>query len=411
MKILCLSNGHGEDAIAIQILHQVNAPELTALPLVGSGVAYDRANIPIIGPVRKMPSGGFIYMDGGHLWRDLRSGLISLSLSQSRVIRDWANNGGKILAVGDIVPLLFAWQSGAEYAFIGTAKSEYYLRGDDRQWLSQTSALDRYFGSVYLPWERWLMDRRRCKAVFVRDELTAQILDRKGVKALFLGNPMMDSLVVDPKPRSLLQDSTLFVLLLPGSRMPEALANWHKITEAIAGIISSFANLKLVFLAAIAPGIDLNPFSQSLLVSNWVNTELSSVNSLILDRDAVAFTRENGILILTQNSYNHCLQVASVALAMAGTATEQFVGCGKPVITIPGDGPQFTYAFAEAQTRLLGSSVILVSKPDRVADAIYDLLQNRDQVEAIWANGKKRMGSPGAAVKIANCLMAKFSSS
>ena len=255
------------------------------------------------------------------------------------------------------------------------------------------------------------MDRRRCKAVFVRDELTAQILDRKGVKALFLGNPMMDSLVVDPKPRSLLQDSTLFVLLLPGSRMPEALANWHKITEAIAGIISSFANLKLVFLAAIAPGIDLNPFSQSLLVSNWVNTELSSVNSLILDRDAVAFTRENGILILTQNSYNHCLQVASVALAMAGTATEQFVGCGKPVITIPGDGPQFTYAFAEAQTRLLGSSVILVSKPDRVADAIYDLLQNRDRVEAIWANGKKRMGSPGAAVKIANCLMAKFSSS
>jgi len=39
---------------------------------------------------------------------------------------------------------------------------------------------------------------------------------------------------------------------------------------------------------------------------------------------------------------------------MAGTATEQFVGLGKPAIAIPGIGPQFTAAFAEAQSRHLG---------------------------------------------------------
>lgn len=33
------------------------------------------------------------------------------------------------------------------------------------------------------------------------------------------------------------------------------------------------------------------------------------------------------------------------------------VGQGKPVFTIPGRGPQFTAAFAEAQSRLLGESV------------------------------------------------------
>jgi len=34
------------------------------------------------------------------------------------------------LSRGDIVPLLFAWLSGATYAFVGTAKSEYYLRDE-----------------------------------------------------------------------------------------------------------------------------------------------------------------------------------------------------------------------------------------------------------------------------------------
>ncbi|MGL5083655.1 MAG: lipid-A-disaccharide synthase-related protein, partial [Microcoleaceae cyanobacterium] len=44
MKILCLSNGHGEDAIAIRILQELYScspsTELVALPLVGWGQAY-----------------------------------------------------------------------------------------------------------------------------------------------------------------------------------------------------------------------------------------------------------------------------------------------------------------------------------------------------------------------------------
>ena len=36
--------------------------------------------------------------------------------------------------------------------------------------------------------------------------------------------------------------------------------------------------------------------------------------------------------------------------SMAGTATEQAIGLGKPVIQIEGKGPQFTKTFAEAKT-------------------------------------------------------------
>ncbi|MEM9507432.1 MAG: hypothetical protein AAGA16_07045, partial [Cyanobacteria bacterium P01_E01_bin.35] len=88
----------------------------------------------------------------------------------------------------------------------------------------------------------------------------------------------------------------------------------------------------------------------------------------------------------------------------AGTATEQFVGLGKPVITFPGSGPQFTYAFAEAQSRLLGCSIILVSSPDQVGKAIADVIGDEQLVQQISLNGKQRMGETGAASRIAECL-------
>jgi len=153
-RLLCLSNGHGEDAIAIRILQalqqQPNPPKLAALPLVGEGRAYTQFGIPVVGPVKTMPSGGFIYMDGRQFARDLEGGLLQLTLAQFRTIRRWARQGGSILAVGDIVPLLFAWLSGAPYAFVGTAKSEYYLRDASGRLLPH-QALDGIFGSVYHP--------------------------------------------------------------------------------------------------------------------------------------------------------------------------------------------------------------------------------------------------------------------
>ncbi len=63
-----------------------------------------------------------------------------------------------------------------------------------------------------------------------------------------------------------------------------------------------------------------------------------------------------------------CLHKVEIAIAMAGTATEQFVGLGKPAITFPGHGPQFTYAFAEAQSRHLGSSIILLGHPNQTGE-------------------------------------------
>jgi uncharacterized protein (TIGR03492 family) len=411
MKLLVLSNGHGEDLIAIRIIERLlqDIPELeiTALPIVGQGYAYRQFNIPLAGRVQQMPSGGFIYQGGNPLWQDLRGGLIPLTLEQISLVRNWGQTGGKILAVGDIVPLLYAWWSKADYAFVGTAKSEYYLR-DEFGWLPQTSWLERKFASVYLPWERWLMSRDRCQAVFPRDGLTTEILQQRAILAYDLGNPMMDDLTTKSKPR---KADELAVLLLPGSRMPEAIRNWQQILMGMWSVIKTLSQVQLNFKAAIAPALDLKSFTISAVTQGWrvtsrgEKTVMLTQNKSILTKSEEAPSFYGGVsLTLTQEHNREFFKQADVAIAMAGTATEQFVGLGKPVIIFPGEGPQFTYNFAEAQARLLGCAILLVENPGHVGKAIARVIDDEPLLKQIIFNGKRRMGEAGAAKRIAECL-------
>ncbi len=411
MQLLVLSNGHGEDVIAVRILEQLqrqpHAPKLAALPIVGEGHAYEKLDIPIVGPVQQMPSGGFIYMDSKQFWRDLEGGLLNLTRSQLQSVRQWGQAGGKILAVGDVVPLLFAWLSGADYAFVGTAKSDYYLQ-DELGWLPQTPKVDRWLGSVYLPWERWLMSRPRCKAVFPRDTLTTKVLQQWSIPAFDLGNPMMDGLEGSNQASTINLQNSLVILLLPGSRSPEAAGNWQMILTAVQGIIAAFPRRSLVFLSAIASGLDLADFQAPLLAQNWMPQSLELTSVPLADPHALAFCQGNASLVLTQNAYADCLQIANLAIAMAGTATEQFIGLGKPAITITGEGPQFNSIFAEAQTRLLGASITLVQQPQQVVEALKNLLHDPDRWQQIEENGRLRMGTAGAAARIAQCVVRKL---
>jgi len=418
MKLLCLSNGHGEDAIAVRICQQLqelpNSPKIVALPIVGEGQAYIERGIPIIAPTQKMPSGGFVYMDWRQLWRDVQGGLLELLWQQFQAVQAFTQQGGAIIAVGDIVPLFFAWLSGAPYVFVGTAKSEYYLRDEVKAFRSFKRRWEGWSGSVYLPWERWFMSHPRCKAVFPRDSLTAQVLQQWSIPAFDLGNPMMDDLesltpqsVSSVREMENWQGRSLSVCLLPGSRTPEAYENWQQITSAVAGILDSFSDRSVLFLAAIAPSLSLDQLKETLETQGWRlrSAQFLSVKLPISDPTALVFSQGKYQLILTQKAFNDCLQAADFAIAMAGTATEQFVGLGKPAITIPGKGPQFTYAFAEAQSRLLGPSILLVEKPRLVAQTLKYLLKNPDRLQLIAANGPRRMGKPGASRRIAQCLV------
>lgn len=434
LRLLVLSNGHGEDVIAVRILQELqqlsNPPDIFALPIVGQGHAYQQLNIPLIGSVRTMPSGGFIYMDGRQLVRDVRGGLLPLTLSQIKAIRTWVNlqkksgNKSAILAVGDIVPLLFAWASGGNYAFIGTAKSEYYVRDEVGllQRKSKAARWENFSGSIYHPWERWLMSRPHCKAIFPRDSLTTEILKKWSIPAFDLGNPMMDGLEPSfPQGRLYRGDAEqqeiirpLIVTLLPGSRPPEAYANWEQIMLAVSSLMGSFAERDylshtyrtMVFLGAIASSLDLNILCQSLQSQGW--DLYSECPVKISDAKALTFKSQNAYLVLTQQAYNDCLHLGDLAIAMAGTATEQFIGLGKPAIAIPGNGPQYNPVFAEAQSRHLGSSLILVEQAAQVGQVVRSLFNDPDKLQAIAHNGLRRMGKPGAARRIAECLQERL---
>lgn len=264
------------------------------------------------------------------------------------------------------------------------------------------------------------MRRRRCRAVFPRDALTASILQQWGIPALDLGNPMMDGLeptgtlffketdAMDGETAPTIARSSetvppLTLVLLPGSRSPEAQRNWLVMLPIVAALSTAFAQRRsLCFLAAIAPNLDLAPFRQALQNQGWQSQTAP-------DQTAIPFTRRDGphptTLYLTQTAFNDCLHRADFAIAMAGTATEQFVGLGKPAITIAGEGPQFTPAFAEAQSRHLGPSVRLIERPEQAVAIVQSLLADPDQIHLIAENGRRRLGPPGAAQRIAATLL------
>lgn len=280
------------------------------------------------------------------------------------------------------------------------------------------------------------MTRRRCRAVFSRDALTAQTLEKFGIPACNLGNPMMDELEPEnPAPGFYSGNGefremgrSLAITLLPGSRAPEAYANWQLIVEALSGILSDFADRKLLFLGAISPELNLEALRPILESFGWrqdgetrrsgrregsiLRPPISNAREINQESPnfqlPLTFVQSSATMILSQQSFNDYLYEADLAIAMAGTATEQFVGLGKPAIAISGTGPQFTPAFAEAQSRLLGPSLILVDRPSEVSSAMQFLLRDPDRLQLIAENGKRRMGEPGAARRIAECLLDRF---
>jgi uncharacterized protein (TIGR03492 family) len=407
LKLLALSNGHGEDEVAVRVLrqlqHQCPDLQLQAMPIVGEGKAYQQAGIELYGPTQAvLPSGGFIYMDNQQIVKDLRAGLLTLTRKQLQALKSWKTQQGIILAVGDIVPLAFAYWSRTPFVFIGTAKSEYYLHPNH----TPNSPIPRspwpwhrWLNCVYHPWERWLMQSPHCKAVFPRDRLTAEILSQWPIPIFDLGNPMLDDLEPQGKlpPTLTPEPPALTILLMPGSRPPEAYENWKLILQGITELTPS----NILFVGAIASLVDLDTLST---IAQSVGWQTSPGEDLPIPHRWLI--QQSATLLLVQQAFNDSLAIADLAIAMAGTATEQCVGLGKPVITLPGQGPQFTWAFAEAQSRLLGTSIHLLKSVNSLKSQVLQL-QHLNQ-EPYCRNGRLRMGEPGASMRIATTLLDKL---
>ena len=397
-KLLFLCNGHGEDTIAcrvIEALHEINpdiSPEV--LPMVGDGKAFSTLVkdgwLAKIGPSTFLPSGGFSNQSLSGLVLDLQAGLLGSLWRQWTLIHRSAKEGRVIVAVGDLLPLLFAWASGANYFFIGTPKSDYTWASGPRSALSD--CYHRLKGTEWDPWEYWLMRSSRCRMVAVRDKITARGLRNHCVKALSPGNPMMDGISKRECPDEFKKYRRL--ILLCGSRLPEAYENFKKLLIAIQFIritssiavfvpLSSFAMRKKIEL--ILMDLGFKPTYQSTGKNGISET----------------WKKKSLFILIGFNQFSSWANWGEVGIANAGTATEQLVGLGIPCVSFPGKGPQFNFNFAKRQSRLLGGAVAIAKGYQALAKRVEFLLNSDFDRHAIGLRGSKRMGEVGGSQSLA----------
>ena len=405
-NLLFLCNGHGEDTIAcrvIEALHEIN-PDISqeVLPMVGDGKVFSKLVkngwLAKIGTSTFLPSGGFSNQSFSGLVLDLKAGLLGSLWSQWTLIHRAAKEGRIIVAVGDLLPLLFAWASGANYFFIGTPKSDYTWASGPRSALSDF--YHRLKGTEWDPWEYWLMRSSRCRMVAVRDKITARGLRNHGVNALSPGNPMMDGISKRECPNDFKRYRRL--ILLCGSRFPEAYQNFKKLLIAIQfiQITSSIA----VFV----------PLSSSVMRKKieliLMDLGFKSTYHSAFENGISGMWKKNALLILIGvNQFSCWAKWGEVGVANAGTATEQLVGLGIPCVSFPGKGHQFNFNFAKRQSRLLGGSVAIARGYETLAKQVGFLLNSDLDREIIGLRGAKRMGPEGGSRSIALSISSHLS--
>ena len=399
--ILLLSNGHGEDLSGALIASELRARgfRAEALPLVGHGRAYDQAAIPLLGRTREYSTGGLGYTSLWGRLTEVVQGQVGYLLRRLALLFRIAHRYDLVVVVGDVLPVAAAWLSWRPVVTYLVAYSSHYE------------------GRLRLPWPCGAcLASARFRRVLSRDALTASDLgEQLGRPVDFLGNPFFDAAVAPSEPLGAGQPAPAPPVtaqrlgLLPGSRLPEALHNLELMLEVLAQLPEHLQQPDQLGLAAALVG-RLGPEEVAPLASRlgWR-----------LDSEAGTITRlRRGPLRLelVWGRFAAVVQHSDLVLSMTGTAAEQAVGLGKPVLQLVGSGPQFTDNFAEAQRRLLGPSVFCAegrsgSAEQREATArllaqlLGDLQRDRALAERCHRNGLERIGAGGGTARIADAVV------
>lgn len=403
LDILVLSNGHGEDLVARRITAAIlkSNKNITvgALPLVGIGSTYEKlllktARLTILNPRKTMPSAGFCAKNIGWLWADIRSGLIKLLVAQFRAIRQLSrHNHCLIIAVGDSLPLALAWLSGGSYVYVQLKKS-------DHMWMYDKNRLSYWWYSLLgTNWnllEIALAKSKRCVLRFTRDVESSTNLARIGIIA-YPANPMMDKMSIRLQHPS--EDLGSNIICLPGSRSREMISNFQSILNIMKLLIRD-ADRPLTFLVPMATDDMQKRVSDMLLSASLTNTVLRSEYAGKNSNDD-----QRHQVICSKGMLRQWSKIASVGIAMAGTATEQVAGVGIPCVTIAGKGPQFCMGFAKRQHRLLGKCAQLAKDYQHAAKLVLELLNDNKIAMDYGQTGIKRMNSLGGSQQVATKVL------
>jgi len=409
-RLLYISNGHGEDNHSSHIIRTLRAIrpdlEIVALPVVGEGNDYQKIDVPIIGPTYVLPSGGFTFMNRWRLVNDIRAGLLTMTWKQYQAMKEHIDQVDFVAATGDAVGQMFAYLSGKPFvSFISPLSSTY------EGTLKTDFVLRHAIGSD------------RCKAVFTRDAPTAKDLTQQGLKKIqFGGIPALDRLKPTGKDLQLTEADQM-VALLPGSRTAEAIENLTLEMRMVLEIAQ--INPQLKFRAGLVPsvmdavrkiaGAIADHSSAKDGWQGWQIEEQHTENQadwIKLSHGATDEYPQPAEIFCYGDAFSDIVYRTDVVIGMAGLAVNHAMAIGKPIVQIAGKGPQFTYAFAEAQQRLLGSSVQQIgtqpATPEILKEAAACVVKTIDDEaykQACVENGQARFGPFGASARIANSIL------
>jgi len=403
--LLIISNGHGEDLISLEIIKRLLDldvfEKIEVLPLVGNGYIFDKyknKKFRKVGHLNILPSGGFSNQSLISFWLDLKAGMFIDLFRNWMLIQKRAREGFNFVAVGDLLPLYFAWSSKSKFGFIGTPKSDHTWMSGPGYALSDIYHLLK--GSEWDPWEMQLMKSSRCKFVIVRDLITSKNLNKKNIDARYFGNPMMDFVNDELKEIKNLDDYQKIIMLI-GSRFPEAFRNFNTFLDCLQK--TNFAKKSLI-LVPLTDNANINLINFYLIKNNF---EKDTNHKFLIGEDSIWFNK-NIIILLGKNNFKIWANLADVGLSNAGTATEQISGLGIPSLSIPSNGPQFTKAFAMRQQRLLGGSVLVCKNKKILSAKLISLLKDKEMRYRQARAGRIRMGKSGASQKIAHYIKLKL---
>lgn len=348
-KLLIISNGNGEDAIAAEIARRLpKSIEVNAYPTFGDGRAYEGV-CPIVGPRRHLEG----HKRRRSLISDILAGLgIGPSLS---FIRTEAKNYDGILVVGDTLGVVMCWFARRRVrVYLDVLKSGYdgvYSRSDT------------------------IILRRSVDLVLTRDEILARQLVGEKVNARFVGNAIMDTVEsghYDPRWH---RRNLRAITIIPGSRA-SLVGNFKVQLDALRRVpgiegIDVFAVLARPGDAqdiADASGLRLSPPPQRL-------------------GDLGTLTDGRVKIHLSTRSLGAVVAISDLVLGQDGTAPLQAMGLGKPVVSFE-DGAMEAVA-GEAR-------VVTPRDPEAMAATIARLLADSEDRNRRGAIGRERMGPPGA---------------
>jgi len=387
-RVLLLSNGHGEDLSGSLIGQRLQAGgvEVEALPLVGHGAAYRQVGLRVLGQTREFSTGGLGYTSLGGRLTEVFQGQATYLMQRLGLFLRRSRSVDLVVVIGDVLPVLFAWCSRRPVVTYLVAYSSHYE------------------GRLRLPWPCGVCLRsRRFRRVFSRDALSAADLSAQlGRSVQFLGNPFLDpALAGASAPTS----SRQHLGLLPGSRLPEAQRNLALMLEVLIRLPPPLQQPeRLGLTAALVKDFQAGQVAELAARQGW--------------RLAGQTLRRGSLeLQLRWGQFPTVLQRSNLLLSMTGTAAEQAVGLGKPVVQLAGCGPQFTPAFAEAQRRLLGSSLTctdgepgseqsLMGCAELLTSQLKALGEGPERTERCRTNGLERIGGPGGSARMAAEILA-----